>query len=112
MGDLSQHGPEALSIVRHGSRLLSCFANGDDFFFAGNISDKLPSRHRHSNVTASTQQRHGLVVRMHQCTFGAFGPGFRTPSEYPAPTSYRRAAARTVYQFANRRPTLPARAWR
>jgi hypothetical protein len=55
-------------------------------FFALDISDEIPSRHRHSNVTASIQQRHGLVVYTHECTVGAFRPGSRTPLEYPSAT--------------------------
>src|SRR6516164_1738693 len=47
----------------------------------------------------------------HQCTFGAFGPGSRRPPEH-SPTNNSRTAALTESPFADRRPTLPARAWR
>ena len=96
MGDLSQHGPQALSIVRHGSRLLSRFANGDSFFSRATF----PTAFRHGTATATSRPRHSSAMGwLSICTNAPlvlFGPGFRTPSEYLAPTSSRRGSPNRV----------------
>src|SRR6516162_41626 len=56
------------------------FANGDAFSISCATP---PTGFRHDAVTASTQQRHGWVRYMHQCTLGAFGSGSRTCPEKP-----------------------------
>ena len=49
-------------------------------------------QHRDASGTGAGHKRDGLGVYMHQCTFGAFGPGSRTPPENFAPTGPRAAA--------------------